>query len=439
MDVTDPSVVSAVLDCLDSPAILLDTDHRILASNRAYHDAFATDGEILVGRYCYEVSHHYPVPCERLGESCPLLQSRETGEPSRSVHLHYTPRGEEHEDVVTRPVFGEDGEILAFVEIVQPSAIASLRPTPQRMVGRSPAFNRMLELVERVSVTETTVLLLGESGTGKELVARSVHRSSGRAHKAFVPVDCSGLSESLFESELFGHEKGAFTGALTRKKGLVEAADGGTLFLDEVGDIPLNLQVKLLRLIETGCFRRVGSTEQICADFRLVCATHRDLDEMVEAGAFRRDLYFRISAFPIPLPPLRARPEDVPLLIQALRERVIAKKTCRGGCRVDPATIEVLQNYAFPGNVRELLNLLERACLLADGDTILPDHLPEACRKNSLPPLERSGEIEPLADVEDRYLRWAAARFPGDKRELAGRLGLSERTLYRKLHKAQQE
>ena len=289
----------------------------------------------------------------------------------------------------------------------------------------------MLELVHRVAASETTVLLLGDSGTGKELVAEAVHRISGRSDGPFVPVDCPGLNESLFESELFGHEKGSFTGAYARKLGLVEAARGGTLFLDEMGDIPSTLQVKLLRLIETGFYRRVGSVEPIRVDFRLICATNRNLREMTESGAFRKDLFHRISAFPITVPPLRERVEDIPLLAASLLKRLDGQRRLM----LDPKTLAVLRNYSFPGNVRELLNILERAGLLVDGDTIYPQHLPDECFSDDSGAhvLTAPGQIVPLDEMERRYLQWAMARFSGDRQMLAGQLGLSERTLYRKL------
>jgi len=277
----------------------------------------------------------------------------------------------------------------------------------------------------------TPVLLLGESGTGKELAAQALHDLSPRHHMPFVPVDCSGMTESLFESELFGYEKGAFTGANQRKIGLVEAASGGTLFLDELGDIPLNLQVKLLRLLETGTFRRVGGIETLRADFRLVAATHRGVKQMVEEGSFRRDLYYRISAFPIHLPALRERREDLPVLAENLLARLAPERSLR----LNRAAQAWLMAYEFPGNIREMRNLLERAVLLTDGDEIGPEHF-----LSGQSPIEpdvigdaEAGEIVPLDVAESRYIQWALAQVGGDKRDLAQRLGISERTLYRKL------
>jgi len=418
----------SMLESYDDPAVLLSTDYRILAANARYRETFG----LTAGRRCYEVSHHYTLPCDQAGESCPLKQALESGQRQRAFHLHHTPQGDEHTDVEIHPLRDADGRISCVLEVMRSSHLASPDPKASGLVGRAPSFSRALELVQRVAPSEAAVLLLGESGTGKELIAQAVHDASPRAKGPFVPVECSGLTEALFESELFGHEKGAFTGAQAQKIGLVEAASGGTLFLDEVGDIPLTLQVKLLRLLETGTYRRVGGIEPHKADFRLVCATHRNLKQMVEAGAFRQDLYYRVNTFPIELPSLRERMEDLPLLARALLQRVAEGRKLA----LAPETLELLRGYRFPGNIRELRNLLERASLLTDGELILPEHLPEECRggvdsghvQGQLPP-----DIVSLAEMEGRYLHWALARFRGDKRGLAERLGVSERTLYRKL------
>lgn len=428
--------ITGVLDCIEDPAIALSTDYHILAANQAYRATYS-DGRPMLGRHCYEVSHQYSAPCDQSGETCPLADCLATGQKQRVLHLHHTPRGEEHVDVVTHPVRDEQGQIRYLIEIMRETRSASSRVSPEGMVGRSRAFNHMLELVQRVAPSEASVLLQGESGTGKELVARAIHENSGRADRPFVVVECSGLTESLFESELFGHERGAFTGASSRKIGLVESAEGGTLFLDEVGDIPLALQVKLLRLLETGTYRRVGSVEPRRADFRLVCASHRDLKQMVEAGAFRQDLYYRISTFPIPLPALRERREDLPLLIDSLLARLAGKRDIQ----LSPEALDCLLQYAFPGNIRELRNLLERAIILADDDLLLPRHLPDECcgqpRQETMPTVEAAladdEQIIPLDELERRYLQQVSARYHGDRDSLARQLGISKRTLFRKL------
>lgn len=427
--------ITGVLNCIEEPAIALDTDYRILAANEAYRRTYG-DGRPLHGRFCYEVSHHYNVPCDQAGESCPMANCLGNGQAQRVLHLHHTPRGEEHVDVMTRPVRDEQGRISYVIEVMREIRAASSQARPQGMVGRAPAFNRMLELVQRVAPADTAVLLQGESGTGKELVAKAIHEASPRADQPFVVVECSGLTESLFESELFGHERGAFTGAHARRIGLVESAAGGTLFLDEVGDIPLNLQVKLLRLLETGTYRRVGGSEPMQADFRLITATHRDLEAMVETGDFRRDLYYRIGVFPIPLPALRDRHDDLPLLIESLLARIAPERALQ----LSDTAMACLGTYAFPGNIRELRNLLERAALLTDDSLITPAQLPDHCCED--PSIRAPGTpddetILPLEVVEQRYLAQVAARFQGDRDTLARRLGISTRTLFRKLQQLQ--
>lgn len=424
--------LQGVLEVFSDPAALLSPDYEVLAGNRRYHKEFGYKLQPGKPAHCYEVSHHYTVPCDQAGEDCPLRLARETGQPARMLHLHHTARGEEHVDVEIYPLFSDAGTVHYYLEVMRSSRLASQDPEAGPLLGRSAAFNKVVGLVERVAPSEATVLLLGESGTGKELIASAVHEASLRSGGPFVPVECSGLTETLFESELFGHEKGAFTGAVSRKVGLVEAARGGTLFLDEIGDVPLSLQVKLLRLLETGTYRRVGGIEAQKADFRLVCATHRGLKDMVDKGDFRQDLYYRLNTFPIELPPLRQRLEDLPLLIDALLHRFAPEREIK----VSREAMGCLRAYPFPGNIRELRNMIERALLLADGDTILTEHLPPECREApqlDSEPTPFPDELIPLDEAEARYLRWVTARFHGEKKQLAEKLGVSERTLYRKL------
>jgi transcriptional regulator with PAS, ATPase and Fis domain len=427
--------INSFLDTLDEPRIVMDADYRILAANRAYKRDFG-DGRPVVGRLCYEVSHHFTVPCDQAGESCPLAASKASGQAERVLHLHHTARGEEHVDVETTPVRDADGHIVFFVEVMRVVRHASSQPAARGLVGRSPAFTRMLARVMRVAPSVAAVMLLGETGTGKELVALAIHEASPRAEGPFVAVDCSGLTETLFESELFGYEKGAFTGATHRKQGLVEAASGGTLFLDEIGDLPLPLQVKLLRLLETGTYRRVGGIDALRADFRLVSATHRDLAAMVKAETFRRDLYYRINTFPVRTPALRERAGDLPLLAESLLARVAPERALR----LTPAALELLSGMPFEGNIRELRNLLERASLLADGAEIEPRHLLDGDAEPPEPPavMPLSAAAGPqewltLEENERRYLAWALANHAGDRSSLARRLGVSERTLFRKI------
>jgi transcriptional regulator with PAS, ATPase and Fis domain len=395
------TTAAGILDCFDQPALLIDEERRVRAANRSFLGLFQ-NGTPVVGRCCHEVVHGSGRLCEA-GGHCPLIRALSTGESARAFHVHSTLGGPEHHEVSMHPLDGsEDGRL--FVEVLRTSPVASVQPCRARLVGSSPAFTEMMGLVARVAPTEIHVLLHGPSGTGKELVARAIHQLGRRSRGPFVPVDCSALRATLFESELFGHEKGAFTGALAPKRGLVEAAAGGTLFLDEVGDVPLDLQVKLLRLLESGTFRHVGSTAERRADFRLVCATHRDLGAMVAHGTFRQDLYFRISAFPIRLPALRERREDIPLLVDSGLQRLGDK----GAHRFSGEAMEALAGYDFPGNVRELLNIVERGRILADGGTIRPEHICDLLRLAVAPPPAGTAE----AGVENR----------GDGRLAAGRL-----------------
>ena len=417
-----PHELVSMLDAMPGPRILVDPEFRILAANQAYRLLYGA-GDGLIGRTCHEVSHRFDKPCDQCGESCPRTEATLTGHASRVLHLHYTPHGREYVDVELIPVRGSDHGIRYYIEsMTQLRTLYGEKPLTD-MVGVSTAFHHMLAQIHRVAGHDTSVLLLGESGTGKELAAQTVHNLSPRAGRPFVPVDCSGMTESLFESEMFGHEKGAFTGATHPKPGLVEAAEGGTLFLDELGDIPLSLQIKLLRLIESGSYRRVGGIDTLRADFRLVAATHRDLPAMVAAGTFRRDLYYRLSVFPINLPPLRERLEDLPTLCADILRRLSPDKVVP----VSPEAMAVLARHDFPGNVRELRNLLERARILSEGHAIQPGHLPDELLTRTKP------TPASLAEVERRYLREQLARVGGDKHALARQMGLSRRTIDRKL------
>lgn len=419
--------VQAILNCLGEPAILLSREYRILLANKEY-EAIYGDGRPLRRRHCYEVSHGNSVPCDLAGEHCPLKQCLETGQTARVLHVHHTPRGEEFVNVETWPVKDDDGEIMYFVEVLRSSTIAK-GGAGGGLVGKSPAFQRVLGYVERVAPSNTNVLLLGESGTGKEVMAHTIHQRSARESGPFVPVECTGLPAALFESELFGHVKGAFTGANTEKFGLVEAAAGGTLFLDEVGDIQLGDQVKLLRLLETRQFRRVGSTEPRTADFRLICATNKDLANMVERGDFREDLYYRLNVFEITLPPLRERREDLLPLIESMLEKQDSK------LRFSDEALACLETYAFPGNIRELRNVVERASLMCDGDTILPDHLPTkfCAGTGDAAATGNTRKIRTISEVETEHIKRALRLHDGDRRSLAKKLGISERALYRKI------
>jgi DNA-binding NtrC family response regulator len=340
---------------------------------------------------------------------------------------------DELEIVIRRAV--DTGRLRAARAMDQ--AASSVRRTPD-LLGESPAMLRLHELIAAVARSEATVLVTGESGTGKELVAHAIHQAGPRSAERFVAVDCCTLQETLFESELFGHERGAFTGADRRKPGLIEAAAGGTLFLDEIGDIGPALQAKLLRVLESGRFRRVGATADLRADVRVVAATNRDLPRMAREGAFRADLYYRLSALTIEVPPLRERSQDIPLLV-----RHFASRNARHGEQpvFGEAALDQLSRYAWPGNVRELRNVVERATLLAKrGQRIEPRDLPafpsterDATGREDLDALLQG---EPTLDeVERRYLELLLRRHGGNRRRTAEVLGISERTAYRMIER----
>ncbi len=298
------------------------------------------------------------------------------------------------------------------------------------LVGEGPLMRKVLQMIEKVAGTDTTVLVRGESGTGKELVARAIHGNSPRKANPLVTINCATLQEHLLESELFGHERGAFTGADRAKPGLFEVAEGGTLFIDEVAEMSPALQAKLLRVLEDRHYRRVGSTQERKADVRVVAATNKPLEDEQKAGRFREDLYYRLNIITVILPPLRNRREDIPLLIDhMLRTRQIRKALYT----VDPTAMGLLCQYNWPGNVRELANVLERAQILAEGDTITKDDLPENLISAAPQSTDAQAPESPdaLDGVERRHVAEILRRMGGNKVQAAKALGMSRRSLYR--------
>jgi two-component system, NtrC family, response regulator HydG len=310
---------------------------------------------------------------------------------------------------------------------------------PHGLVGKSEPMRRVLDQMRKVAATDATVLVLGESGTGKELVARAVHEGSPRREKPFVSVSCAAIPEGLLESELFGHEKGAFTGAVRRKLGRFELAHEGTLFLDEVGEIPPAIQVKLLRVLQERRFERVGGEESIDVDVRLVSATNRDLARMVAEGRFREDLFYRLDVVPIRLPPLRERPGDVDELARFFLSQ-IAPRLGRKVTGFAPDALELLRRHRWPGNVRELENVVEQALVFADGELVQAEDLPEGLRRApaapALPvPAGDRSLTEILEDLEKQLILGAYAKARGVKAETARLLGIKPSALYYKLEK----
>ena len=325
------------------------------------------------------------------------------------------------------------------------------------LVGNSRATRAVRKLVEQVSGTEANVLILGESGTGKEVVARNIHYHSKRSTKPFVPINCGAIPADLLESELFGHEKGAFTGAISTRQGRFEMAEGGTLFLDEIGDMSLHMQVKLLRVLQERTYERIGSNKSLTANVRIIAATHRNLEEAIKEGKFREDLFYRLNVFPIEMPPLRYRKEDVSLLVDELIARIEHEK--RGSVRLTPTAIACLTHYSWPGNVRELANLIERLAILFPFGLVDVADLPEKFQvqglaqefTQSLAGSEHQADTdvqaefrlpedgfdlkEHLASLEVRYIKQALEESDGVVAHAAARLGMRRTTLVEKLRK----
>jgi formate hydrogenlyase transcriptional activator len=310
----------------------------------------------------------------------------------------------------------------------------------EEIVGSCKPMRQVLRQIEKVAPSDSTVLILGETGTGKELIARALHRRSKRATRAFVRVNCAAIPQSLIASELFGHEKGAFTGALQRRLGRFEAADGGTLFLDEIGDLPMETQIALLRVLQEREFERVGSNHPIKVDVRLIAATNRDLQAAVAAGTFREDLFYRLNVFPIAVPPLRERAEDIPLLVEYFVGR-FAKGSGKQVRIIGKDTLETLKAYHWPGNIRELQNVVERAVILSESDTFIVDE--SWLKPQSLEPARPGGSsptegLSTLADREVEMIEAALAETHGrisGPSGAAAKLGIPRQTLESKIRR----
>ncbi len=430
----------SLIDTHESPFVLIDEDYRIVAANAAYCSSHNIASSEIVGRRCHEVSHHSAVPCFEHGEVCPHRHVFSSGEACEVLHVHYDSHNRvERVRLKGFPVRGADGE-LYLGELISPLAPHEDSGCGEiHMIGRSAAFLECVDKLDRLAESEAPVLLYGESGVGKELAAQFVHRRSSRARGPYVTVNCAAIPETMFESEFFGHAKGAFTGCLGRKPGFLEQAHGGTLFLDEVGDIPTAAQPKLLRAIESGEYRLLGGSETQRVDVRIISATNRDLLEMVDLGYFRRDLYYRVAGLDVVLPTLRERREDIPELAHDILERLGGQDG--HSYRLAHEALALLMGYDFPGNVRELRNILSRAAAMCANGLIRATHirLRGAMTHAAVPSPQAAVEAavprrpERLAEMEFQQIRELLTRYSGHRRRVADALGISERTLYRKL------
>ncbi|MFV9615484.1 MAG: sigma-54 interaction domain-containing protein [Gammaproteobacteria bacterium] len=440
-----PFNLQSVIDASENGFVVIDKDYKIVAANQAYCNAYGINSEDIVGCKCHQVSHHSDVPCHLNGEDCPHKKVFETREPHQVLHIHYDVNNEEeHVRIKGSPIYGTDGQLFLGEAVFPIAKSEELGCDKQRMLGNSPSFLACIEEMSGASLSDIPILLNGESGVGKELAAKFIHNKSDRRALPFISIDCASISEGIFESELFGHERGAFTGCVGRRHGLIETAEGGTLFLDEIGEVPLALQGRLLRALETGNYRRLGGREDLHVDIRIICATHNNLRKMVEHGTFRADLYYRIAGISITIPPLRERRSDITPLVKAMLEKT--KKHNGFAGRASDAALQILQNYDYPGNIRELQNILQKAVTMSTGGLVTPDLLQlNNVSKVYLNPLTDRRMISPdlkatfpstnqsLTDVEATHIESLLHQHDGHRARVAEELRISERTLYRKL------
>jgi PAS domain S-box-containing protein len=430
-----------LLDVIDQSIFSIDKNGVITFFNHAAEELTGYRAGEIVGRRCAEI-----FKTELCTSGCPLQRTLESGQRviDRRVRITAKDGRSIPVSVSTAILCTPEGDVLGGVEVIKD--LSSLMHLKRQLDGKycfediiskNDQMHRIFELLPLVAQSDSTVLVLGASGTGKELVAKAIHHQSNRSDRPFVAVNCAAMPETLIESELFGYIKGAFTDAKRDKPGRIAQADGGTLFLDEVGDLPLKIQVKLLRFLQDRVYEPLGATFTTRADVRVISATNRDLEAMVTAGDFRQDLYYRLNVMQFRLPPLCERPEDIPLLVQHFvrRFRHITGKRIDG---ISDDALSALLHYPFPGNIRELENLIERAFILGQGSTIGLEHLPGAVFEKQQAP--ESGlrtvplvDLDPLKRAECRTIRDALRRNHGNRSHTASDLGIHRSTLIRKI------
>ena len=448
------TVIESLINAQETPAVIIDKNFKIVAANQAYCRSYGIDADAIIGRCCHEVSHHSPVPCFKNGEDCPHREVLTKNSPFEVLHTHYDYANRpDRVRIKAYPIETSNGDRLVLETIHRLAPAVHLTCEEMRMVGRSPMFLQCLESLNLAAKSNVPVLLYGETGTGKEMAAQYIHEQSTRCGKPYVELNCAAIPETLFESELFGHERGAFTGCAGLKQGLFETADKGTLFLDEIGELPLSMQAKLLRVLDSGEFRRIGGTSLLRVDVRIITATNRNLMAMVAEGRFREDLYFRIAGVKVHIPPLRERRMDIPALAEALIKRMCNSDTA-SRCHLTKEAVERLMNHDFPGNVRELLNVLQQAVALSPNGVVTaehirlndhlanggaPDHSHAIAPSDAAPEAVETHADAPrtIADAEARHIADLLRRHDQNRRVVATVLGISERTLYRKIKRYQ--
>ncbi|PPD04611.1 MAG: Fis family transcriptional regulator [Methylobacter sp.] len=422
--------LDSLLEIHDSPFVIINAELTVVGVNQAWEQRFGITREQIAGQPCCPDTSH-----------CRHRQLFEKLEPYTGLCTN--PLGlREHAPLKVRayPLIDTSGQVY-IGELLTGMPVSAQRAFEKNisMVGSSPTFGQFKARLEKAADTLAPVLICGETGTGKELAAEFIHQHSKAASGEFVIVDCTMLTDELFESELFGHEKGAFTGAGASKKGLFELADKGTLFLDEIGELPLPQQPKLLRALESGQFRRVGGTVTLKSNVRVVSASHRNLAEMVKAGRFREDLFYRLSVFPLQMPPLRARKEDIPALAEYLLVQIALKEGVH--FRLGQSALKKLMQHHWPGNIRELRNCLHLAVGLCQGTVLAeadiqfqPQAADEPEKLNAASDKIPAMDYEnPLDRIEAEFIAGLIAKHNGNRKQIAAEMNLSERTLYRKL------
>ena len=438
-DFPQEAFTRVILDSIADGVFTVDSEWRITSFNRAAERITGIPKDEALGRRCCEVFR--ASICE---SDCALRHTLDTGRPvvNRSIYIIDAEGDRIPISISTALLTDEGGKVMGGVETFRDlSVVETLRKAleDRRSLGDMISSNpRMLELfavLPNIAESESTVLILGESGTGKELLARAIHSLSPRAKKPFVAVNCGALPDTLLESELFGHRAGAFTDARRDREGRFARARGGTLFLDEIGDISPAMQVRLLRVLQDGVFEALGDSKPQQADVRILAATHRDLDRAVKDGAFRQDLYYRIHVVPLKLPPLRERKEDIPLLAEHLVQRFNRLKgyEVRG---IAPEAMDLLMGHDFPGNIRELENVIEHAFVLCREGYVEPRHLPEPFRGKAGESIGRSGkEASSFEELEARFLKARLEANGFNRVRTARELGIHKTTLWRKMKK----
>ena len=443
--------IQSLVDTHEEAFMVIDKHYKIVAVNDAFTQSYKIKSSDVIGAHCYQTSHNNSQPCDQLGEECPYQEVFNSETTHTCLHVHQDSSNHKHRVRITaHPLKNGHGELYLGESIQELHTEEDVHENGISMVGVSPVFLQMIEQLLSAAKGDAPVLLQGETGTGKELAASFLHQQSRRSDGPFLTLDCTVLTQSLFESEVFGHEKGAFTGSNGKKTGLFELANSGTLFLDEVGELPPMMQAKLLRVLESGEFRRVGGTQTLYADVRIVCATNRDLLSEVKAGNFREDLYYRIACIKLPIPSLRERLEDIPLLIYSLLNRINQIRKTK--ISLTDEALTWLKEYVFPGNIRELRNILHAAVSSCHNKhvnleqlkkIVAPDTLSVSPNKFLNKTDIKSTIAEDLIDIgfqslesiEKEQISLLLKQFSGKRRQVAYHLGISERTLYRKLNK----